>query len=550
MTERIPFADSPVAIGFKFGDQVGSSGAMTPQAGMTGLTAYRGASIAHQETYAWRPPITSGESATLWERNIANPRADDLVRNDPHAVAGVTRLVDMLVGAGLRLSPAPNARALGLDSTDPSDRKALKELARALKSEWSLFVDDPRHFCDAQRSRSMNGLFRLMARTMSRRGEAMAFLTLGDDPNARYATALRAIDPDRVSNPMGEPDTPLLRGGIEYNRQGAPLAYHVRSGHPADWFRMAQSLRWERIPRHTATGRPVFIHAFEPEREDQSRAITPFAALMTRLRMIGEHARNEIAAAAVNALYAAFVKSNLPVAEVAQAFTPNATTLADKRLSYYAKYPPTLMGVRIPVLPVGDEIQINSSPRQSTAFPAFQAAFLQSIASALGVSYEQLSMDWSKTNYSSARAALNEVWRHIRSLFAVFVEQVAMPIYYAQVEEAFDRGYIKVPVGAPDFWDMPAAYLACRWIGPGRGYVDPVKEAQASTLRMNSLTSTLEKENADQGLDWEETLDQAQIEEEELKARGLTRIVSSPGHIANDPSDDPEATQQEKDQVA
>ena len=67
---------------------------------------------------------------------------------------------------------------------------------------------------------------------------------------------------------------------------GVPLAYHVRSGHPADWFRFAQQLKWERIPRTTALGRPVFIHAFEPDREDQSRAMTPFAALMTRLRMI------------------------------------------------------------------------------------------------------------------------------------------------------------------------------------------------------------------------------------------------------------------------
>ena len=56
-------------------------------------------------------------------------------------------------------------------------------------------------------------------------------------------------------------------------------------------------------------------------------------------------------------------------------------------------------------------------------------------------------MDWSKVNYSSARAALNEVWRHIESQFAVFVEQAVVPIYYAVVEEAFDRGYIKPIAG-------------------------------------------------------------------------------------------------------
>jgi capsid protein len=116
-------------------------------------------------------------------------------------------------------------------------------------------------------------------------------------------------------------------------------------------------------------------------------------------------------------------------------------------VNYYKENPPTLNGVRIPVLGLNDEIIINSSPRQTTAFPAFQAAFLQSIAAGLGISYEQLAMDWSKVNYSSARAALNEVWRHIQLMFAVFSEQIVAPIYYAVMEEAFDRGYILLPAG-------------------------------------------------------------------------------------------------------
>lgn len=502
--------------------------------------SYRGASLDHQDTYNWRPPVTSGESATLYDRMLAQPRIDDLARNDPHAVAGITRLVDMLVGAGLILTPTPNARALGLDRKQEKDRAILKDLAGALKSEWAMFADDPRFFCDAQRKMSMNGLFRMQARTQRRRGESTAFLTWRDNPNARYSTCLRLVDPDRLSNPMGQPDTILLRGGIDFDEHGAPLAYHVRNGHPADWFRFAQSLKWERIPRHTSWGRPVFIHAFDPEREDQSRAITPFASLMNGLRMVGKFADTELASATVNALFAAFVSSNLPVQDATQAFTPQATTFADKRLEHYAANPPRLNGVRIPVMPIGDEVKINASPRQSMAFASFKSAFLQSFAAALGISYEQLSMDWSKVNYSSARAALNEVWRRIQTLFAVFVEQTVQPVYYAFVEEAFDKGFITAPVGAPSFYDAPAAYLSARWIGPGRGYVDPVKEAEAASLRMSILTSTLEKECADAGLDWEETLDQIADEESELQARGLRRVVTAPGRIDLEPSDDPD----------
>lgn len=512
-------------------------------------TAYRGASLHGQEVAAWRPHTTSGDSSTLYERNLASSRLHDLLRNDPSARAARLRLVDMLVGAGLRVSPTPMAKPLGLDPKKKKDRTALQDLSLALKSEWKLYSEDPRKFNDAQRKLSTSGQFRLMASTFATRGECTAFLDWRPEPGARYATCLRTIDPDRLCNPYGAGDRPALRGGIEFDERGTPLAYHVRQAHPADWFNSLQASKWERIPRVTEWGRPVFIHGFEPDREDQTRAITPFAALMVRLRMVTKAADLELNNAAVNALFAAFVSSNLPVGEANQAFTPQGVTFADRRVKYFEDNPATLNGVRIPVLPIGDEIKLNSSPRQTTAFNHFQASFLQSIASALGLSYEQLSMDWSKTNYSSARAALNEVWRHILSLFDAFVSQAVIPLWYGVVEEAFDKGFIAPPKSAPDFHDAPGAYLSARWIGPPRGYVDPVKEAEAASVRMSTMISTLEKECAEQGLDWEETLDQIAHEEEELKARGLVRNIAAPGTIAEDASDagDPRADEPAKE---
>jgi lambda family phage portal protein len=517
-----------------------------PAANVTGIPstggglgqAYDSASLLTQETYAWRPPLTSADSATLYERNLSGQRLADLLRNDPHARAGKVRLVDMLVGAGLRVSPAPLAFALGLDPKKKKDRRALQDLSLAIKSEWKLFAEDPRRTNDAQRRLSFSGQCRLMAGTFVTRGECTAYLDWRKEPGVRYATCVRTVDPDRLSNPYNRSDGPKLRGGIEYDDRGTPLAYHIREAHLADWFNSIKANTWERIERVTEWGRPVFIHAFEPDREDQSRAITPFSVLLTRLRMITKAGDLELANSAVNALFAAFVSSNLAVADVNQAMTlEKAQNALKERFGYYKDHPPTLAGVRIPVLPPGDEIKLNASPRQNNAYQHFQAAFLQSIAAALGISYEQLSMDWSKVNYSSARAALNEVWRHIQSLLDAFVTQAIMPIYFGVIEEAFDRGHIKPPKGAPDFDDVPAAYLASRWIGPGRGYVDPVKEAQGSSLRMGSLTSSLERECASDGVDWYEMVHQIAHEEEELRALGLTRVVASTGHIVDDPSD-------------
>ena len=65
-----------------------------------------------------------------------------------------------------------------------------------------------------------------------------------------------------------------------------------------------------------------------------------------------------------------------------------------------------------------------------------------------------------------------------------------------------------MPRRAPEFPEFRSAYARCRWIGPGRGWVDPVKERQGAVLGLDAGFSTLENEAAEQGHDWEEVLHQ------------------------------------------
>ena len=487
---------------------------------------FRAAGFGTQDTAGWLPSFGSADSTVLGSKDLALNRIRDVVRNDPHARSAVERLVDLLVGSGLRLSSKPDAMALGI--ADPHDARAL---ARAIEREWRAFAEEPGRCCDAQRRLSMNGLFRLLARSWIIGGEATYALEWRNGPQ-RYSTCVLAIDPDRLSNPAGLFDTSNIRGGVEMDAMGTPVAYHVRNAHQADWWSYGKNWTWKRVPRQTAWGRPVFVHAFEPDREGQTRAITPFASLVARLRMIGKHADHELAAAAANALFSAFVESDLPADEVQQRLAQGGT-VADRKsyagfvMSWFDKFPAKVAGTRIPVMPPGTKVTMNSSPRQTTAFPAFQTAFLHSIAASLNISYEQLTMDWSRVNYSSARAALNEVWRSVQRMRAAFAEQVAAPVFRAVIEEAFDKGYIVPPrgKGSPilDFWDAPGAYLRAHWIGPFRGSVDPLKEAEAAGMRMELMVSTHEIECAALGYDYLDILDQIQVETAEMQARGLSR---------------------------
>ena len=110
----------------------------------------------------------------------------------------------------------------------------------------------------------------------------------------------------------------------------------------------------------------------------------------------------------------------------------------------------------------------------------------------IGVPYEVVLKDFSKTNYSSARAALNEAWRYFINRRTWLATYWAAPIYRLWLEEAVNAGMIE----APGYYENAEFYLKCKWIGPGRGQIDPTKEAEAAQIRMDTFISTLEEECA------------------------------------------------------
>jgi capsid protein len=130
-----------------------------------------------------------------------------------------------------------------------------------------------------------------------------------------------------------------------------------------------------------------------------------------------------------------------------------------------------------------------------------------------------LTKDFSKMNYSSARVALMEGMRFFggrRNWLALGFYQ---PCYELFMEEMVEAGEIE----APGFYENKTAWCRARWIGPGRGWVDQMKEAQAAELRMSIFISSLEDECAEQGKDWEELLEQIAEENARLKELNLTR---------------------------
>ncbi len=91
-------------------------------------------------------------------------------------------------------------------------------------------------------------------------------------------------------------------------------------------------------------------------------------------------------------------------------------------------------------------------------------AVLRHIAAGLNLPYELLLKDFSKTNYSSARAALLEAWRYFHGRRRWLMDYWLRPIYELWLEEAINSGLVE----APDFYAKRYAYSRCRFIFGGR----------------------------------------------------------------------------------
>lgn len=466
----------------------------------------------------WRPGLRSADADWLPERNIVQARQRDLGRNSGIAVSARNRRINSAVGFRWRLVPKINPRALGISP------EAARDLRRQIKAKFHPYAYGPTFQADAERCKTFGQLLRMGAAQIFDEGEALGVVEYAAEEPTRFKTRLRMIDPDRLSQPFGEPDTIDFRGGIE-KRNGIPFRYHIREAHPYDLSAMAsaKAFTWQAWDRYsTPLGRPQVLHAFDALRPGQTRGVTRFASTLKDFRALSRFSSFTLERQALNALHLGFIKSQAGPESVGPDFdTDELIKFEEAADDWYRDHPLEVDGVEIKRLRFGDEFQLATATPDVSQFDAFFRAHLRLIAAALGVTYEELSMDFSQTNYSSARAAFVVAWKEVMAMRGLIKAQIADPFYLAWLEEAVDIGEVELPDGAPDFYEAMDAYCECLWIGPAQGYVDPVKEILAAAARIEAGVSTLERECAEQDEDWEETVDQTADEVAYRASKGL-----------------------------
>lgn len=501
--------------------------------GMAGsMYPYEASSLYSSEMADWNPTIRSPDSEINMFRDRMVARSRDLVRNNGWGEGAISRILDNTVGTNLRLLAMPDYRALRtrfrLKAFDEIWAQEFRQAAEAL---WRGFADNPGRWNDVTCRMTVGQQFRVGMRHK---------LIDGDNLNlcywmpervgygcSDYATCFLLMDPDRLSNPWMAMDTKFMRGGVEINTTGVPMAYHIRRAEQYDWYNTVESNSWERVPRYDSDGWRRVIHDYDVQRAGQNRGVGVFSPVISQMKMLARYYGVELQQATLAAMFGLYATSPYDPAQVEEAL--GAGPDDDIELSAYQRMRSghhnerqlAVNGVRMATLFPGEKLETVASPHPHSNFSAFSHEMLCVFASSIGIAVEQITQDWSKTSYSSARASLMEAWKSLLRRRGDFTLNTASPCYGVWLREAMENGELPLPLGAPDYMEAQAAYTRCRWLGPARGWVDPAKEPAGAILRLEAGTSSLEAEAAEQGLDWEENLHQLAIERRAYDEAGV-----------------------------
>lgn len=521
----------------------GESGVAKPGAVVGG--AYEGANHFSREMARWRPSYGSADMDLLSQKPLADARSRDILRNDAFVQGGAAVHKDNIVGPVYKLNAKPAYRTLGLDEAWAGDFQV------EVEEKFSLWANSLDNWVDAAGSKNLTEMVRLAVHQVTQGGEVLAVAEYLRGGNRPFRTAIQMIDPDRLSNPHQVATNPRVKGGIEFDRLGKPVRYFIRESHPTEYL-LGDNFRWRTVEAKKPWGRQQVIHIYEQNRPGQSRGVSDMVAALKELRITKSFRDIVLQNAVLNATFAATIESDIP----AEAFA--ALGIADNPEEVIEGYASgffnaldayhgsgrglTLNGVRIPHLFPGTKLNMNPASQGGPLGTEFEQSLLRYIAAALGISYEQLSRDFTQTNYSSARAAMNETWKFMLTRKHLVADRFATHIYALWLEEAISMGYIEATRGFdPDFFYRPLhkdALVQCSWIGASRGQVDELKETQAAALRLKYGLSTQEDEAARLGKDWREI--NAQLEREKLDKEERGLVVEAQDNSINAASGSPQ----------
>lgn len=370
-------------------------------------------------------PASSGPNTAIQGLQRIRDRARDVGRNDWSGEASVQKWTTNLIGIGI----TPRFKRV--------QNKARKQYVVDL---WNDFVSD----ADADNVLDLYGLQTLAVRSWLESGEVFIrrrrrFV----DSVHPVPLQIQLLEADMVplideDQRTGMPAGNIIRSGIELNKRGQRVAYWFYKDHPGDGATFSNGMELIRVLASDV------LHIFEPKRPGQLRGVSMLAAVMVRLKNIGDYEDATLERQKLANLFVGFLSRSLPQLddEDRDPLTGSAVSADDQTPA------PALPGLRpglLAELGDGEEIKWSNPPEAGTNYDAYMRTNHLGTAAGSGLPYELFSGDIANISDRTLRIIINEFRRHAEQRqWQIIIPQMCQPVMNWFVQASVLAGLISM----------------------------------------------------------------------------------------------------------
>lgn len=403
-------------------------------------------------------PMTSqGPNTTIAQsRTQLVARSRQMRRDDPHAVRTINTWVNNVVGIGIMARAMHDGTPEGI---------ALAEQADAV---WAKVCE--------QGELDNSGLLTMAGQ---QRQECAALFTDGEvysrrifDDTAEIGIRVEVLECDMLDESLTGIATDggnRIVQGVELTAKNRRVAYWFRSSHPGETSILSGPTKSIRVPVEDVI--PLVL----PSRPGAVRAVPIMSPVMRTKKDLSDFEEFTLVQKKTEALIVGVIKrapfsqwNPAPEPDDPQGDGVTPDPLVGAAIDADGNRVGTMRPGTYVGLEDGEDI-VFSQTQLAANYDGFKKTHLQSVAVGVGMSYEQLSGDFSNANYSTMRGGLLEFWTGVDVYQDDFIAAQKRKWRWV-MEAAWLKGMI-------DSYEVEAD-----WQCPGRQSIEPDKDAIADTI--------------------------------------------------------------------
>jgi len=391
-------------------------------------------------------------------------------QNNPHIVGMCRILASHVVGKA-----GPVLRIT-------SSSKAFNQKAERLVKAWSAKAGSD--------GRSLKHHLRAAVRRLPLTGEILWQKTNGTDPGVAVKLRVNPLNPKYLATPTGVSESPTMRLGVEFPvNSRRPKIYHYKE------FEDGVSTQ-EKWVKFKAGG---ILHWFDSEEEGQVRGVPWIASALQGAADLRDMSGSVLRAADAAAMLAVLLWTQ---SGDAAPVTLNSNTDIE---------PKSMMA-----LPPGYQATQINPAQPSQNYESFKRGKVSEQALPVGMPHVVAALDSSDTSYAGGRIDLQNYGVAIGVIQDELEENLIDPL----VEDVIQEGKLAGVLGnVPEDFDWS-------WVWPTIPHVDPVKQAAAQQMRIETGTLDVVDACAEYGIDADVVAARRKIYQQQQDADVIERIAA------------------------